>query len=376
MQQRFSQFSTPCVVVDLTAVQESLRQLRHRFPMADIYYAVKANPAPQVLSLLAEQGICFDIASRNELDAIMALGVGGQRISYGNTIKKWQDIAYFHEQGVTLFATDCEQDVRALAKYAPGSRVYVRMLTEHSGSADWPLSRKFGCNGDMAYDLLVLARDLGLVPYGVSFHVGSQQRDIGQWNDAIEHARYLMHELKKVEDIKLQMLDMGGGFPASYMQPTHAMDAYAQEIIRYLHDGFGEELPRIILEPGRSMVADAGVLVAEVVQVTRKSKTSMERWVYLDAGVFNGLIETLGESIKYRIVTDRDGDGSPLGEVILAGPTCDSMDVMYQEYRYRLPMSLQSGDRLYFLSAGAYTTSYASVCFNGFAPIPAYFVSS
>ena len=349
---------TPCVVINLDRIKKNYLELKKFFSTADIYYAVKANPHEEILKLLIELGANFDIASRYELDKILALGISPDRLTYGNTIKKAKDIAYF------------------FAKYAPQSHVYVRILVENTNSADWPLSRKFGCHPDMAYDLCILAKELGLVPYGISFHVGSQQRDIGQWDDAIAKTKYLMSSLEEEEDIELKMINMGGGFPASYIVPTNELSEYASEINRYLDDDFGDERPRIILEPGRSMVGDAGVLVAEVITVSRKNNTALHRWVYVDAGVFNGLAETLNESIKYPIVTSKDSNCSKRGEVILAGPTCDSMDIMYEKYKYQLPINLKPGDRVYFLTAGAYTASYASVEFNGFPPLKTYIMKS
>jgi ornithine decarboxylase len=165
---------------------------------------------------------------------------------------------------------------------------------------------------------------------------------------------------------------MGGGFPAAYTTPTNDLSEYAAEIKRYLLDDFGDDLPKIILEPGRSLVGNAGILVTEVVLISRKNNTALNRWVYLDAGKFNGLIETLDESIKYPIITSKDAPGVKEAEVILAGPTCDSMDILYEDYKYRLPVDLKVGDKLYFLSTGAYTASYASVGFNGFLPIKTY----
>ncbi len=370
---RFLEFSekleTPCVVINLRTIKKNYIKLQNSFPFAQIYYAVKANPNPKVISLLAEQGSNFDIASRFELDKVFSLGVEPERISYGNTIKKARDIAYFFEKGIRMFATDSKEDLKNIAKYAPGSKVYVRILVENSVTADWPLSRKFGCHPDMAYDLLVQARDAGLTPYGISFHVGSQQRDIGQWNDAIAKTKYLMTSLEEDEGIKLQMINMGGGFPASYIEPTNDLKEYASEITRYLRDDFGDEIPQIILEPGRSLVGNSGILISEVVLISRKNNTALNRWVFQDTGKFNGLIETLGESIKYPVVTLKDSPTAKYGEVILAGPTCDSMDIMYEDCKYRLPIDLKIGDRLYWLSTGAYTSSYASVEFNGFPPI-------
>ncbi|UTD10371.1 type III PLP-dependent enzyme [Treponema sp. B152] len=362
---------TPCVVINLKTIKKNYQKLRENFPYADIFYAIKANPHEEIISMLNEMGSCFDIASRYELDKVLKLGVSPERLSYGNTIKKAKDIAYFYEKGVRMFATDSKDDLKNIAQFAPGSRVYVRILVENTTSADWPLSRKFGCHPDMAYDLCIQARDSGLIPYGISFHVGSQQRDIGQWNDAIAKTKYLMDSLEE-EEIKLEMVNMGGGFPASYVTPANDLSEYASEISRYLEDDFGEERPRIILEPGRSLVGDSGILVTEVVMISRKNNTALFRWVYLDTGLFNGLIETLNESLKYPIITDKDEGCKKWGEVVLAGPTCDSMDIMYEDYKYSLPTNLKPGDRVYFLTTGAYTSSYASVEFNGFPPIKTY----
>lgn len=365
------QQETPFVVIDKQTIADSYDQLVSCFPFAKIYYAVKANPASEITELLRDKGSNFDIASIYELDKVMKTGVGPERISYGNTIKKARDIRYFYDKGVRLFATDSEADLRNIAKAAPGAKVYVRILTEGSTSADWPLSRKFGCNPDMALDLLILAKQLGLVPYGVSFHVGSQQRDIDVWDAAIAKVKVIFERLKEEDGITLQMINMGGGFPANYIQRTNSLETYAEEIIRFLKEDFGDELPEIILEPGRSLIANAGILVSEVVLVARKSRTAVERWVYTDVGKFSGLIETMDESIKFPIWTEKKGETE---EVVIAGPTCDSADIMYENYKYGLPLNLAAEDRLYWLSTGAYTTSYSAVEFNGFPPLKAFYI--
>lgn len=373
---RFLDFSkdlpTPNIVVNLNTIKRNFLTLKDSFPYAKIFYAIKANPGEPVLQILAEMGSNFDIASRYELDMISKFVNDPSRFSYGNTIKKSSDIKYFYEKGVRIFATDSKDDLKNIAKNAPGSKVYVRILVENSDTADWPLSRKFGCHPDMAYNLLVQAKEQGLIPYGVSFHVGSQQRDIGAWNDAIAKVKYLFNSLEEEENIKLQMIDMGGGFPATYIDPTNELSVYASEITRFLTEDFGDDLPEIILEPGRSLVGDSGILTSEVILASRKNNTALTRWVYIDAGKFNGLIETIDECIKYPVITTKDGDKE--GEVIIAGPTCDSMDVMYETTKYKLPVTLKQGDRMYWLSTGAYTTTYASVAFNGFPPIQTYYI--
>lgn len=361
---------TPFVMINLDSIKKKYQKLIKYFPMAKVYYAIKANPAIEIIRLLHDLGSCFDIASIYELEKVLSVGTHPDRISYGNTIKKAKDIRAFYERGVRLFATDSEEDLRNIAREAPGSKVYVRILTEGAETSDWPLSRKFGCHPEMATELMILARDLGLVPYGISFHVGSQQRDIGVWDSALSKVQFMFQRLE-YENIKLKMINLGGGFPAHYLQKTHKVSTYAREILKFLKDDFDDELPEIILEPGRSLVAESGVIVTEVVLVSRKAHNDFYRWVYTDIGKFSGMIETLDESIRYPLHTDKTGETE---EVIIAGPTCDSMDILYEHNRYALPLDLQQGDRLYWFATGAYTTSYSAVEFNGFPPLKAYYL--
>lgn len=362
---------TPFLVIDTATANQQLEDLISVFPYASLYYAVKANPAVEILTILRDKDINFDIASVYELDRVLSLGITPERISFGNTIKKSRDVRYFYEKGVRMYATDSEADIRNIAKAAPGSRIYVRILTEGTFTADWPLSRKFGCQIDMAMDLIILAKDLGLIPYGISFHVGSQQRDIGAWDAAIGKVKVIFERLREEDGIELEMINLGGGFPANYITKTNDLELYAQEITRFLKESFGEDLPKIILEPGRSLLSNAGVLVSEVVLISRKSRTALNRWIYTDVGKFSGLIETMDESIKYPIYSDKKGE---VEEVIIAGPTCDSADIMYEDYKYKLPLNLAISDRLYWLSTGAYTSTYSSIEFNGFPPLKSYFI--
>jgi ornithine decarboxylase len=366
LKQKTADLETPILAIDLDIIRNRYTELTRCLPNAQIYYALKANPMNEVIQLLHSMGSNFDVASRYELDQVLTLGILPSRVSFGNTIKKKKDIQYFYEQGVNLFATDSEYDLRNLAEFAPGSRVFFRILTEGTG-ADWPLSRKFGAHPDMLYRLILQSVELGLVPWGISFHVGSQQRDIGQWDDAVARCKYLYDAVAE-EGIELKMINIGGGFPANYVDPTFDMDQYAEEIIRFLKEDFGDHLPEIILEPGRSLVADAGVIISEVVLISKKSKNNIYDWVYLDVGKFGGLIETIDESIKFPIYFDKTGMAD---EIILAGPTCDSMDILYEHYKYHMPDTTNPGDRAYVFTTGAYTQSYSSVNFNGFPPLKA-----
>jgi len=361
----FSQnLETPILLIDTQLIKQKYLDLVSSFPQASIYYALKANPLNEVATLLHDLGSNFDVASRYELDQLLSLGISPDRLSFGNTIKKRSDIAYFYQKGVRLFATDSENDLINLSELAPQAKIFFRILTEGTG-ADWPLSRKFGAHSDMIYRLILQSVDLGLTPWGISFHVGSQQRDIGQWDDAVSRCKYLFDAVAE-EGIELKMINIGGGFPANYVDPTYSVSEYAEEIMRFISEDFGDDIPEIILEPGRSLVADAGIIVSEVINISRKSKNNMYQWVFLDIGKFGGLIETIDESIKFPIYFDKDGFSE---EVIIAGPTCDSMDILYEHFKYHMPDTVRPGDRAYIFTTGAYTQSYSSVNFNGFPPL-------
>jgi ornithine decarboxylase len=366
---------TPCLVISLDVVAERYRALADALPGVAVYYAVKANPEPDIVGVLRHLGARFDVASPAEVDLCLEAGADPAAISYGNTIKKAADIAYAYARGVRLFAFDSVAELEKIAVHAPGATVFCRILTTGEG-ADWPLSRKFGCDPAMAVELLIAAADAGLDPWGVSFHVGSQQRDVHQWGPALRRAADVATavHLGTQGRVQLRGINLGGGFPAHYLEDVPPISAYAEAIGAAYDEAFPLDgpagRPALAVEPGRYVVGDAGVLHTEVVLVSRKSAGDDERWVYLDTGVFGGLAETLGEAIKYRMLTSRDGGA--VGPVVLAGPTCDSLDVMYQRHRYELPMDLQAGDRLTLLSAGAYTKAYCTDGFNGFRPMPAH----
>ncbi len=362
---------TPFLVVLLDRVQQKFEGFCKNFPQAKIYYAVKASPGNEILTLLRDLGSYFDIASIYELNQVLNLGVSPDRVSFGNTIKKAKHVREAYDKGVRLFASDSEADIRNLAKEAPGSQIFFRLLMDAvTSDSDWPLSRKFGCQPRMLTELVILAADLGLEPYGISFHVGSQQREIPAWDAAITQVKSLFEQMEK-RKIHLKAMNMGGGFPADYLIKSNPLSVYAEEINRYLSFHFGDSIPEIYLEPGRGLTGEAGILVSEVVLISRKSRTDLKRWVYTDVGIFNGLMETIDESIKYPIYTEKGGEN---GDVILAGPTCDSLDIIYEHFKYELPLSLEIGDRIYWISTGAYTASYSSIEFNGFPPLKIYYI--
>ncbi len=362
--------ATPCLVMDLDRVEENFAAMRRAFPDAHIYYAVKANPAAPVLRRLAGLGSCFDAASWEEISLCLAAGVSADRISFGNTIKKASAIRRAYAAGINLFVFDSAAELEKLAEHAPGARVFCRLAVGTAGST-FPLTRKFGTGMDAAAALLVQARDLGLEPYGLSFHVGSQQIRPEAHEAAIGMVAMLFDELDR-HGIKLRMINLGGGFPTRYGEDIPAIGVFASGIGRALSFHFGNAQPQVLLEPGRYMVGDAALVSTEVVLVSQRAPAEEARWVYLDIGKFGGLSETEGEATRYVMRTPHDGGED--GPTVIAGPTCDSADILYEKQPYRLPLALRAGDRIEILATGAYVTTYATTGFNGFAPLAEHYI--
>ena len=270
---------SPCLVVDVDLVEHHYAGLVRALPEANVFYAVKANPADEIVARLNCQGSNFDTASLGEIDLCLKHGVAPERIS---------------------------------------------------------------------------------------FHVGSQQTQLEQFDNAIAQAQGLFATLA-AQGISLRMINVGGGFPSRYRNDVPPISSYGRAIRTALKRHFGANAPELIVEPGRYIVGDAGVITSEVVLVAHKGGTDERRWVYLDVGKFHGLAETMDEAIKYRVLTSHDG-GETM-PVVLAGPTCDSADILYEKTDYRLPKALKAGDKVLILSTGAYTTTYSSVGFNGMPPL-------
>jgi ornithine decarboxylase len=267
---------------------------------------------------------------------------------------------------------EVEKIARAVALTgADGVKVFCRILCDCAG-AEWPLSRKFGCVPEMAVDVLEHAHRHGLEAYGVSFHVGSQQRNTESWDVALASASAIFRECAE-RGIHLSMVNLGGGFPTKYLKSIPAVEAYGESIFRALSKHFGNRLPETIIEPGRGMVGNAGIIESEIVLISKKSTDEDEvRWVYLDIGKFGGLAETMDESIRYPIVTEHDEDRKV--PCVLAGPTCDSADVLYEKEPYFLPISIEIGEKVLIEGTGAYTTTYSANHFNGFPPLQTYVI--
>ncbi|WP_204113533.1 type III PLP-dependent enzyme [Shimia biformata] len=359
-----NRFDRPTLVLDTEAVARQFGALKAGLGRAAIHYAVKANPAPEILKTLVGLGGRFDAASRAEIEMCLAAGAAPQHISFGNTVKKPADIAFAYGAGVELFAVDAEEEMEKIAANAPGAKVYVRLIVEAT-EADWPLTRKFGCAPSKAVSLMDYAVSLGLRPVGVSFHVGSQTRRASMWAPILDQVADVWADAKAAGH-DLSVLNIGGGFPAFYGEEVQGATSYAAEVMGQIAARFGD-VTHIMAEPGRGLVAECGAIAAEVLLVSRKSETDLHRWVFLDIGKFSGLAETMDEAIRYQFLTERDHEDT--GPCILAGPSCDSVDVLYEKKPVQLPLGLKSGDRIVIRNCGAYTSTYATIGFNGFPPL-------
>lgn len=352
---RLAGVKTPVLLMDKGLIKARYGEFRNCFGPARVYYAVKSNPHPAIIALLWAQGCDFEVSSLGELRRLLEMGIPPARITVGNPVKAPELVRLAGQSGIELTAFDSCAEIEKLVALAPGTRVGVRLNVPNDGS-EWPLTRKFGVEADQALDLLVRAAASGLTPEGIFFHVGSQCTLAGTWARAIEKS-WSVWQRAAERGIHLRLLNVGGGFPATYTRPVPSVAEIAGVIHRSVAALFPEDVA-ISVAPGRGLVAEAGVLAASVMA---RAARDAEQWLYLDVGVFNGLMEAVG-GIKYRVIPSRAGAAR---KWVLSGPTCDSFDVISSEVE--LP-DLEVGDRVYIPSAGAYTTAYASE-FDGF-PIP------
>jgi len=348
-------YSRPFLLVDTEIVRSKTRRFKDAMPRVHPHYAVKANPHPQVLRALIEEGAGFEIASIAELDLLLGLGVPAAEIYYSNPMKSREYVEYAARHGVEWYVLDSVEELRKIHSVKPDAKLYLRIDTPNIGS-DWPLSGKFGAHPEEVTDIIATAAALGADLAGVTFHVGSQCRNPDNWRVGIESAKRVFAQMR-LAGLKPRLLNIGGGYPVRHVKPIPSIEAIADVVNEAIRD-----LPpemRVMAEPGRYLVSDAAYFVCRVVgTATRAGK----RWMYWDAGVFGGIIETQ-EGLIYEIRTDRNGREIPW---VVAGPTCDSMDVLMRDQM--LPENVQENDFIYIPNAGAYTSSYASN-FNGF-PLP------
>lgn len=353
-------YKTPFLIVNPRIIEENYKRIKESFRNIEIYYAMKANPNIRILKLLKDIGCGFEIASTKELDSLLKIKAPSSLIISANPVKAVEFIEFASQNKISVFVFDSKEEVDKLAQFAPNSNVCARLSISNIGS-DWPLSGKFGLSFNKIIPLLKYAQRKKLVPYGLTFHVGSQCRNKLNWINALKKSSQLF-KLAKRKGLTLKLLSLGGGLPIKHLKEVPTVEEIGQDINKIIKKLFPEGI-RVTIEPGRALVGNAAILVGSVIGMAERKK---EKWLYLDIGVFQGLMETVG-GIIYKVQTERDGK---LGRYMLAGPTCDSFDKMFSCY---LPKNLKIGERIYMINAGAYTTAYASD-FDGFSVPKTYFL--
>ncbi|NPV77167.1 MAG: type III PLP-dependent enzyme [Anaerolineae bacterium] len=347
---QLSEEETPFIAICIEKLQENCRRFRNAYPRAKIFFAVKANNHPVVIQTFRDEKINFDVASWGEIQMLLHEGIEPTRMAFNAPTKIPREIKEAFLAGVDIFAFDSIMELEKLAMLAPGCRLLARVVVDNTGSF-YPLDQKFGMDEREACQALLYSKKLGLNPYGLTFHVGSQNTDPEAWVRAMEKVAVLRSEVYS-QGIDLQVIDIGGGYPARYGKSIPELEEIADRINNAAGDLFPDHV-ELWLEPGRGLVSDAGILVASIINRAQRGENE---WLYLDVGVFHGLIEAW-ESIGFEFPIRTDKDGGAQKRFVLAGPTCDSGDVISRNVQ--LPDSLTLGDRLYIFSAGAYTNAMA-----------------
>lgn len=359
---------TPFFLFSKKKILDNYKTFRKLFPGSSIYYAMKANSELGVLKILADAGCRFEVASRYELNMLKEIKIQPEKIIYGTSVKPASHVKEFFDYGVNRFAFDSFPEIEKIAAMAPGSKVYVRAIADDAGSV-YKFSEKFGTDTASIIPLLVRAKETGLHPYGISFHVGSQASDPQAWANVLISLRSIIQDLKKM-GITLDVINLGGGYPCKYASSENVPSL--QEIAQYTLKQYKKlpYRPKLILEPGRGIVADAGIAIASVIaRIERRGST----WLFLDIGVYSGLFETMAYqgSTRYPVSSMRKVGDSGESLFELAGPTGDSPDVITREAL--LPRDIEVGDKLIFHNVGAYSIGMTNP-FNGFPKPDVYFI--
>ena len=348
---------TPFLVTSLDKVAENYRFLRTHLPRAGVYYAIKANPTPEVLQMLAEMGSHFDVASAGEIEALVELGVDGSRMIYANPVKDAKGLQASVDNGVNLFTFDDESEISKMAEAVPGADVLVRIQVRNN-KALVDLNTKFGAPMDEALDLLEQAEKAGLHAKGICFHVGSQSLSTAAYEEALLLVRNLFDEAE-ARGMHLTDLDIGGGFPIP------DADGLAVDLVAMM-ESINHQLDRLFpdtkvwMEPGRFMCGTAVNLVTSVIGTKNRGGNP---WYILDEGIYGCFSGIMFDHWTYPLHCFGKG---PLKASTFGGPSCDGIDVLYRDF---MAPKLSVGDRVLVTEMGSYTSVSASR-FNGFELAP------
>jgi ornithine decarboxylase len=351
-QQLATKYGTPTLFLSRSRIRESYRALRYALPGVEHFYAVKSNAEPKLISILAEEGASFDVCTNGEIDIVRECGISSGKCLHTHPIKRESDIRYALDFGIDLFVVDNESELEKIVPFRDKAKILVRMSIQNPGCLV-NLSQKFGVVPTQTFALIAKAHSMGITVKGISFHVGSQNENQLKYIEALEYCRDICRKAA-ISGIILEIIDIGGGFPINYLTNVAPIQQFCQPINEYLDRYFSNY--RIIAEPGRFISGPSMSLVARVMG---KSKRSGVWWYYLDEGLYGSFSGKMFDHAHYPMFTSRTGHTH---NSVIAGPTCDSIDVLYENIA--LP-ELQIGDILLFESMGSYTTASASN-FNGF----------
>jgi ornithine decarboxylase len=343
------EFGSPLLIVDCARVRIQYRKLRRALPGVDLHYALKPLPHAAVVQTVIEQGGWLDLATTGEAQLAKRLGVAPERCIHTHPIKRDCDIRNALEFGVRTFVADNPDEVRKFKPYAARASLLLRVSFRSPGAV-CDLSRKFGCDAEDAVALARLAAGLGIDVQGFSFHVGSQAPDALKHVEAIEACTRLLAAARRERLGTLDTLDIGGGFPIDYAQRAPEIGKFCAPIRSAL-----AKLPkrvRVIAEPGRYIAGPSAIGVATVMGRARREG---HWWYYLDDGLYGSYSGQLFDHARYPVEALRQSE--TLLPSVLAGPTCDSIDVIAENLM--LP-ELKSGDLIVGRAMGAYTWASAS----------------
>ncbi len=363
--ERVRHLATPLLLIDLQQIEENIGRIRRALPGLKVFYAMKCNPDPRVLAVLAKLEVGFEVASLREVEMLLQIGVSPEKILCLHPIKSPGFINYLHRHHIDVLAADSRYELEKIAQYAPGSRVVIRVSVSNKGSIV-PLNQKFGVAADEVLGLLKEAAQQGLLPFGITTHVGSQCESPDTWIKALAVCRQLQQQAADA-GLPLTLISLGGGLPVAYSEKVPSAESMAKVIKDASRELKITENCIMSIEPGRAVVASAGTLITSVIGIADRVNGS---WAYLDAGAYQGLFEATqaGGGIRYPITVEHAHRPNRLYH--LAGPTCDSFDLAFENLS--LP-ELRLGDRIAVHYAGAYSTAISST-FNGFKGPTVYYI--
>lgn len=349
-----SQYGTPLLVLSLEEVKKNYQVLRKYMPQVRIHYAIKANPHPEILRVMADMGSCFDVASDGEIRTLSAMGVEGGRMIYANPVKLGVGLEACRDCGVTKMTFDSASEIEKIKKQCPDATVLLRLRIDNS-SAHVDLNKKFGAARENALALMLQAKEAGLDMAGVAFHVGSQTVSSDPYLHALDIARGLFDEAEAA-GLHLRILDIGGGFPIPEPKVKFNLPEMLKQISARLNEDFAET--EIWAEPGRYICGTAVNLITSVIGVTERGG---QPWYFLDEGLYGTFSGVIFDQWDFKLLSFKEGDERVAAT--FAGPSCDSLDIMF---RGRMTAPLEVGDLLLIPACGAYTSASATT-FNGFS---------